>query len=88
MKISARTRVLGLVAGGMLIGGSIVGFSVAPTRAAQDIREEDAYRVEMVNNDPYKVQAGLNALEKQGWYYVSAISRPDGKILLILRKTN
>jgi hypothetical protein len=63
----------------------LVRFTLAPARAVAD--ESDIYRVEMVHNDPYKVQVGLNAMMKQGWYYVGSIQRTDGKVLLVFRKT-
>ncbi len=47
---------------------------------------EDPYRVELVQNNPYKLQTGLNNLGKKGWVLVSAIPRSDGRVLLILRR--
>jgi hypothetical protein len=73
-----------LIFAALLMVGALVGYAVANARSTVD--ETDVYRVELVPNDPYKVQNGLNALAKQGWYYVSSISRSDGKVLLVLRK--
>lgn len=64
----------------------IVRLAFVPSRAVAD--ESDLYRVEMVHNDPYKVQVGLNAMVKQGWYYVGSIERNDGKVLLVFRKSS
>jgi hypothetical protein len=72
------------VAGMLVLAGALVRFVVFPSRVAAD--ESEPYRVEMVHNDPYKVQMGLNSMAKQGWYYVSGITRSDGKILLVFRK--
>jgi hypothetical protein len=52
----------------------------APTQTSSE-----PYRVELVANDVYKVQKALNANAAQGWWYVSSISRPDGKLLLVFR---
>jgi len=57
---------------------------VSPVRALAD--EGEPYRVEIVHNDPYKVQDALNSLTRQGWNYVSSISRSDAKVLLVFRR--
>ncbi len=74
----------------LLVAAACIGTAIAvrwlfPSKALAD--ESDVYRVEMVHNDPYKIQVGLNSLMKQGWYYVGSIDRNDGKVLLIFRKT-
>ena len=80
----SHAKKLYLIFAALLMVGALVGYAVADARSAQD--DSDVYRVELVPNDPYKVQKGLNALAKQGWTYQSSISRPDGKVLLVLRK--
>jgi len=55
-------------------------------QAQSDSRDGEEYRVELVQNDQYKVQKGLNAMSRQGFYYVSSIQRNDGKVLLVFRK--
>lgn len=63
----------------------VARFVVAPPPASGQ-EEGEPYRVELVQNDPYKVQTGLNMMAKRGWYYVSSIQRADGKVLLVFRK--
>jgi hypothetical protein len=48
--------------------------------------EEDAYRVELVMSDQYKVQRALNQMAAKGWYYISSVPRQDGKVLLVFRQ--
>ena len=60
----------------------VVRFSVSPARAD----ESEPYRVEIVQNDQYKVQVGLNSLAGEGWTFVTAIDRNDGKVLLVFHK--
>ncbi len=48
--------------------------------------EEEAYRVELVMSDQYKVQRALNQMAAKGWYYISSVPRQDGKVLLVFRK--
>lgn len=48
--------------------------------------EEEAYRVELVMSDQYKVQRALNQMAAKGWYYISTVPRQDGKVLLVFRK--
>ncbi len=48
----------------------------------------EPYRVELVHNDSYKVQSALNSMAKEGWYFVSSVSRSDSKVLLIFRKSS
>ena len=79
---------LSLFLGVLLLVGTIIGLALSQNRPRMDVGEKDTYRVEMVNNDPYKVQTGLNLMAKEGWYYVSSINRTDGKVLLIFRKGN
>ena len=67
-----------LVAGGLVIG------KVAFSKPLQT--EEEAYRVELVMSDQYKVQRALNQMAGKGWYYISAVQRQDGKVLLVFRK--
>lgn len=55
-----------------------------PTAAA---RGGEPYRVEMVTADPYKVQTALNSMAREGWFFVSAVRRNDGKVLLVFRHT-
>lgn len=45
------------------------------------------YRVELVHNDPYKVSAALNNMSREGWYFLSSISRNDSKVLLVFRRS-
>jgi hypothetical protein len=66
------------VAAGLLVG------AVAFSRPAQS--EEEAYRVELVLADQYKVQRALNQMAAKGWYYISTVPRQDGKALLVFRK--
>ncbi len=67
-----------LVVAGLALGR--VAFS-RPTQA-----EEEAYRVELVMSDQYKVQRALNQMAAKGWYYISTVPRQDGKVLLVFRK--
>ncbi len=73
-----------VVAVSMLLVAAVVRFVIAKPRAPQD--DAQPYRVELVTNNPYRMQSGLNELSQQGWDLVTAIPRTDGKILLILRK--
>ena len=66
-----------------LVIGSARFLSPAATAAPDD---GDAYRVELVSNDQYKIQSALNTLEKQGWNYVSCVERADKKVVLIFRR--
>jgi len=63
----------------------LVRFVAAPS--PQQIPIPVPYRVELVHNDPYKVAAALNDMAKDGWYFVSAISRNDAKVLLVFRSS-
>lgn len=65
---------------------AFVLFRSGDARAQAETRDQEEYRVELVQNDQYKVQKALNAMERQRFYYVSCIPRNDGKILLIFRK--
>lgn len=67
-----------LVAAGLLAG------KVAFSRPLQT--EEEAYRVELVMSDQYKVQRALNQMAAKGWYYISSVPRQDGKVLLVFRR--
>ena len=67
-----------LVAAGLVLG------RVAFSRPMQS--EEEAYRVELVMSDQYKVQRALNQMAAKGWYYISSVPRQDGKVLLVFRK--
>ncbi len=67
-----------LIAAGLVLG------RVAFSRPMQT--EEDAYRVELVMSDQYKVQRALNQMAAKGWYYISSVPRQDGKVLLVFRK--
>ena len=67
-----------LVAAGLMIGK--VAFSrPMPT-------DQEAYRVELVMSDQYKVQKALNQMAGEGWYFISSVARQDGKVLLMFRK--
>ena len=46
------------------------------------------YRVELVHNDQYKVSTALNDMSKEGWYFISSISRNDSRVLLVFRKAD
>ncbi len=67
----------------LVVAGLALG-KVAFSRPMQT--EEDAYRVELVMSDPYKVQRALNQMAAKGWYYISSVPRQDGKVLLVFRK--
>lgn len=73
-----------VVAASVLLVAAVVRFVVAKPRPPQE--KSEPYRVELVTNNPYRMQSGLNELSQQGWDLVTAIPRTDGKILLILRK--
>jgi hypothetical protein len=64
----------------------VVRFAISPVQAQTESGEP--YRVELVHNDPYKIQSALNSMAKQGWYYISCTSRTDTKVLLVFRKSN
>ncbi len=74
------------VLGAIIFAAAAMRYVVLPPRASAG--EAVEYRVEIVHNDPYKVQAALNSLTQQGWDYVSSINRTDAKVLLIFRKPN
>ena len=82
--ISLYAKRWGLTAGAIVLTALIVRYAATPAPMQSDNREP--YRVELVNNDPYKVQTALNNLSKQGWYFVSSVSRQDKKVLLVFRK--
>ncbi len=67
----------------LVVAGLALG-KVAFSRPIQT--EEDAYRVELVMSDQYKVQRALNQMAAKGWYYISSVTRQDGKVLLVFRK--
>lgn len=67
----------------LVVAGLAMG-KVAFSRPMQT--EEEAYRVELVMSDQYKVQRALNQMAAKGWYYISSVPRPDGKVLLVFRK--
>ncbi len=67
----------------LVVAGLALG-KVAFSRPVQT--EEDAYRVELVMSDQYKVQRALNQMAAKGWYYISSVPRQDGKVLLVFRK--
>jgi hypothetical protein len=67
-----------LITAGLMIGK--VAFS-RPTQTGQE-----AYRVELVMSDQYKVAKAMNQMATEGWYYISSITRLDGKVLLVFRK--
>ncbi len=69
----------------LLLIGLMIRFLAYPAQVVAGGAEP--YRVEMIHNDPYKIQVGLNTMANQGFYYVSSISRADGKVLLIFRKS-
>lgn len=83
-KIGAFAKRWGLTAGAIVVTALVVRFAAtpAPLQAASD----EPYRVELVSGDPYKVQTALNNLSKQGWYFVSSVSRQDKKVLLVFRR--
>jgi hypothetical protein len=68
-----------LVASGLVIG------RVAFSRPMQT--DQEAYRVELVMSDQYKVQKALNQMAGEGWYFISSVARQDGKVLLVFRKS-
>ncbi len=67
----------------LVVAGLALG-KVAFSRPMQ--AEEDAYRVELVMSDQYRVQRALNQMAVKGWYYISSVPRQDGKVLLVFRK--
>lgn len=67
----------------LVVAGLALG-KVAFSRPMQT--EEDAYRVELVMSDQYKVQRALNQMAAKGWYYISSVPRQDGKVLLVFRQ--
>lgn len=76
----------GLTVAAIVLTAFVVRFAATPAPIQADSREP--YRVELVNTDPYKVQTALNNLSKQGWYFVSSISRQDKKVLLVFRRAD
>ena len=86
MKDTSTLKKAGLTTIALLIVAAMARTIVLPPWAVAN--EAEPYRVEMVHNDPYKVQAALNSLSHQGWEYVSSISRSDAKVLLVFRKAN
>jgi hypothetical protein len=80
LKKSWRSVVLALV---LVVVGLLLG-RVAFSRPPQVV--EEVYRVELVLSDQYKVQRALNQMAAKGWYYISSVSRQDGKVLIIFRK--
>jgi hypothetical protein len=79
-KKSLRTAVFAVI---LVVAGLAIG-KVAFSRPMQT--EEDAYRVELVMSDQYRVQRALNQMASKGWYYISSVPRQDGKVLLVFRK--
>jgi len=70
----------------LLFGTTIFALRTGSAQAQPDRDDSEQYRVELVQNDQYKIQKGLNSMARQGFYYVSSISRNDGKVLLVFRK--
>jgi hypothetical protein len=79
-----RTMVIIACCSILLAGGALLVTRHAAAQSNQ--REPEEYRVELVQNDQYKVQKGLNAMARQGWTFVSSIPRNDGKVLLVFHK--
>ncbi len=75
----------GITAAAVTITALVVHFVATPAQV-QTPRPEP-YRVELVHNDQYKVATALNNMSKEGWYYVSSISRNDSKDLLVFRRS-
>jgi CTP:molybdopterin cytidylyltransferase MocA len=69
-----------------VVAGVFLVFRTGAAQAQPDTRDSEEYRVELVQNDQYMVQKGLNSMARQGFYYVSSIHRNDGKVLLVFRK--
>jgi hypothetical protein len=82
LKKSWRNLAIALV---LATTGLVMG-KVAFSRPMQT--EQEAYRVELVMSDQYKVQKALNQMAGEGWYYISSIPRQDGKVLLVFRKAH
>jgi hypothetical protein len=83
MKRSLLTAsLLGLLAAGVLLFALLRS---SPAQARPVNPETEPYRVELVANDVYLVQKALNANAAKGWWYSSAVTRSDGKLLLIFR---
>lgn len=70
----------------VVFAGWLLLFRSGPAQAQPERRDQEEYRVELVQNDQYKVQKGLNSMARQGFYFVSSVPRNDGKVLLIFRK--
>ncbi len=83
----ARTAVKrwGITAGAVVVTALVVRFVATPAQI--NPVEPVPYRVELVHNDPYKVSTALNNMSKQGWYFISSISRNDSRVLLVFRKS-
>jgi hypothetical protein len=75
----------GLTAGAIVVTALVMRFAATP--APLQTNASEPYRVELVNGDPYKIQTALNNLSKQGWYFVSCVTRQDKKVLLVFRRT-
>lgn len=70
----------------VLAGSMIFALRTGSAQAQSERDDSEQYRVELVQNDQYKIQKGLNSMARQGFYYVSSISRTDGKVLLVFRR--
>ncbi len=75
----------GITAAAVAITAIVVHFVAMPAQIQSSAPVP--YRVELVHNDQYKVSTALNNMSKEGWYYVSSISRNDSKVLLVFRRS-
>ena len=75
----------GITAAAVVVTALVIRFVATPAQINPS--EAVPYRVELVHNDPYKVSAALNNMSKEGWYFISSISRNDNRVLLVFRKS-